>query len=96
MKVNLPLVTLGLHPREGWIELDFVGATIGEMMADIERRYPSFLSWFPLDGKPSAEASFKINGKYVLFLQGADTPVNEGDIIEFDSAIQTRPWHGYG
>ena len=78
------------------MEVDFVGATIGEMMDNIERRYPGFLSWFLFTGKPSPAAGFKINGKDVLFLQGADTPVNEGDIIEFVSAIQTRPWHGYG
>ena len=96
MKVNVPLVTLGLLPRKEWIELDFVGSTIGEMMADIERRYPGFLYWFSFDGKPSADASFEINGKDVLQLQGADTPVNEGDTIELVSCIQTRPWHGYG
>ena len=93
MKVNVPLVTLGLLPIDGWIELDFVGVTIEEMMADIERRYPGFMSWFSPDGKPWIIASFKLNGKEVLKLQGVDTLVSEGDDIRLVSYIMSPPWN---
>lgn len=93
MKVNLPTATLGLQPFDGWLEVEFVGTTIDEMIADIERRYLNFSSWCLHDGVISGPVSFRLNGRDVRLMQGKETKLTEGDHIVLVSDV-TMLWNG--
>lgn len=63
------------------------GTTIGEVIADLEVRYPGIKERLCDQVGIHKAMSIFLNGEDVRFLQGLDTPVKDGDEISIVAAL---------
>ncbi len=64
------------------------GSNVGEVLADLERRYPGFRQQIVMeDGNLHRFVNLYLNDEDIRYLKSLDTPVNEGDILSILPAL---------
>jgi len=63
------------------------GATIAEMLNNIEARYPGFKSQVMVDGQLHRFVNIYLNDEDIRFLSQLDTPLKDGDIVSVLPAL---------
>ena len=64
------------------------GATVGELLEDMNRRFPGFREQITTaDGSLHRFVNIYINDEDIRFLQSLDTPVKEGDVLSILPAL---------
>lgn len=63
------------------------GSTVGEVLADVDRRYPGFREKVVEDGKLLRFVNVYLNDEDVRFLQQLETRLNEGDVLSVLPAL---------
>ncbi len=63
------------------------GATVGDVLADIERQYPGFRDMVMTDGGLHRFVNVYLNDEDVRFLQQLDTKLNPGDVLSVLPAL---------
>ena len=86
IKVRIPSPLQPLVERKP--EVEAKGGTLREVLADLETQFPGFESRiYDEEGKLRRFVNVYINDEDIRFLQGEDTPVNEGDEVSIVPAI---------
>ncbi len=63
------------------------GATIRELLDDIERRYPGFIGTVMADGQIHRFVNIYLNDEDIRFLGQLDTPLRDGDVVSVLPAL---------
>ena len=63
------------------------GATVAEMLNNIEARYPGFKSQVMVDGQLHRFVNIYLNDEDIRFLSQLDTPLKDGDIVSVLPAL---------
>ncbi len=64
------------------------GATVGELLEDMNRRFPGFREQITMaDGSLHRFVNIYINDEDIRFLQSLATPVKEGDVLSILPAL---------
>ncbi|MBI4216421.1 MAG: MoaD family protein [Chloroflexi bacterium] len=64
------------------------GQTIGQLVQDLERRYPGFAKQLlNPDGSLHQFVNIYLNDEDIRFLGNLDTPVSEGDVVSILPAL---------
>jgi MoaD family protein len=64
------------------------GATVGELLKDLDARYPGLKETITTDdGTLHRFVNIYINDEDIRFLQSLDTPVKEGDVLSILPAL---------
>jgi MoaD family protein len=64
------------------------GSTVGELLEDMNARYPGFKQQITQDdGSLHRFVNIYINDEDIRFLQSLDTPVKEGDVLSILPAL---------
>ena len=63
------------------------GATIGEILDDLDQRHPGFKQNVVADGRIHRFVNVYLNDEDVRFLQQLDTPIREGDVVSVLPAL---------
>jgi molybdopterin synthase sulfur carrier subunit len=64
------------------------GETVGEVLTDLEQRYPGFQTQvLTEDGALHRFVNIYLNDEDVRFLQKLDTPLQEGDVLSILPAL---------
>jgi MoaD family protein len=63
------------------------GATVRELLDDIERRHPGFKEGVMSDGQIHRFVNIYLNDEDIRFLGKLDTPLKEGDVISVLPAL---------
>ena len=64
------------------------GETVGEVLTDLEQRYPGFQTQvLTEDGAIHRFVNIYLNDEDVRFLQKLDTPLHEGDVLSILPAL---------
>jgi molybdopterin synthase sulfur carrier subunit len=64
------------------------GATVGEVLADIEQRYPGFRQQITNeDGTLHRFVNIFLNDEDIRYLEKLDTPIKEGDVVAILPAL---------
>ncbi len=88
-------VTSVLQRVVGGKSVQAEGETVGELLADINRRYPGFREQITTpDGSLHRFVNIYINDEDIRFLQSLDTPLKEGDVLSILPALAggARSW----
>lgn len=64
-----------------------VGATLGELIKDLDVRHNGLLERLIGDGRIRRFVNMYLNDEDVRFLAGLDTPVRDGDIVTILPAV---------
>jgi len=64
------------------------GATIGEMLADLDAKHPGFRAQISGDdGQLHRFVNIYVNDEDIRYLKALDTPLSEGDIVSILPAL---------
>lgn len=64
------------------------GGNVGEVLADLERRYPGFRHQIVMeDGSLHRFVNLYLNDEDIRYLKSLDTPVSEGDVLSILPAL---------
>ncbi len=63
------------------------GGTVGDLLRDIDLRYPGFLDRVAQDGQLHRFVNVYLNDEDVRYLGLLDTPVHEGDVVSILPAL---------
>lgn len=64
------------------------GATVGELLADLDSRYPGFRAQISgEDGQLHRYVNVYLNDEDVRYIQALDTPVKDGDVVSILPAL---------
>ncbi|BAU22611.1 molybdenum cofactor biosynthesis protein MoaD [Caldimicrobium thiodismutans] len=86
VKVRIPTPLLSL--TGGKKEVEAEGATIKELIEDLERRYPGLKERLcDEEGNLRRFINFFVNDEDIRFLQGEETPIKDGDVVSIVPAI---------
>lgn len=86
VKVRIPTPLLSL--TGGKKEVEAEGATLKELIEDLERRYPGLKERLcDEEGNLRRFINFFVNDEDIRFLQGEETPLKEGDVVSIVPAI---------
>lgn len=86
VKVRIPTPLLSL--TGGKKEVEAEGATIKELIEDLERRYPGLKERLcDEEGNLRRFINFFVNDEDIRFLQGEETPLKDGDVVSIVPAI---------
>ena len=86
VKVRIPTPLRSLTANQEEVEAG--GATVRELIDDLEARYPGMKERLcDKDGKPRGFVNIYVNQQDVRFLQGEDTALAEGDEVSIIPAI---------
>ncbi len=81
-------VTATLQNLVGAKSVEGDGATVGELLSDLESRYPGFRDQISGDdGKLHRFVNIYLNDEDIRYLQALDTPVKEGDVVSILPAL---------
>jgi MoaD family protein len=86
VKVKIPTQLRNLTGGEA--EVQAAGATLGDVMADLEQKHPGFSERI-LDGSGSVRrfVNVYVNDEDVRFLEGLSTSVSEGATVSIIPAV---------
>ncbi|MEZ0343905.1 MAG: MoaD/ThiS family protein [Caldimicrobium sp.] len=86
VKVRIPTPLLSL--TGGKKEVEAEGATLKELIEDLERRYPGLKERLcDEEGNLRRFINFFVNDEDIRFLQGEETPLKDGDVVSIVPAI---------
>ena len=63
------------------------GATVGEVIDDLERKHPGIKEMVMVDGQIHRFVNIYLNDEDVRFLSQLDTPLKEGDVLSILPAL---------
>ncbi len=63
------------------------GASVRELLDDLESRYPGFKRELVTDGQLHRFVNIYLNDEDIRFLKQLDTPLNEGDVLSILPAL---------
>jgi molybdopterin synthase sulfur carrier subunit len=63
------------------------GASVGEILDDLEQRYPGFKELIVTDGQIHRFVNIYLNDEDIRFLEQLDTPLAEGDTLSILPAL---------
>ena len=64
------------------------GGTVGELLGDLDRRYPGFRAQISgNDGQLHRFVNIYLNDEDIRYLQALDTPLKEGDVVSILPAL---------
>lgn len=85
-RVKLP--TLLRKHTAGEAEVEAAGATLGELLADLESRYPGLTLGFREEGGAlQRHVNIYVNGEDVRYIGSLETKVEDGDIVSILPAV---------
>ena len=86
LKVRIPSPLQALTRNEG--EVQAAGGTVAELLEDLEARYPGLKARIcDEEGKLRRFVNLYVNDEDIRFLQGEQTPLEEGDQVSIIPAI---------
>lgn len=86
VKVRIPTPLLSL--TQGQREVEAEGATLKELIEDLERKYPGLKERLcDEEGNLRRFINFFVNDEDIRFLQGEETPLKPGDVVSIVPAI---------
>uniref|UniRef100_A0A832GLW2 MoaD/ThiS family protein n=1 Tax=Caldimicrobium thiodismutans TaxID=1653476 RepID=A0A832GLW2_9BACT len=86
VKVRIPTPLLSL--TQGQREVEAEGATLKELIEDLERKYPGLKERLcDEEGNIRRFINFFVNDEDIRFLQGEETPLKPGDVVSIVPAI---------
>jgi len=69
------------------------GSSVGEVLADLDRRYPGFKQQIVMeDGSLHRFVNLYLNDEDIRYLKSLDTPVNDGDVLSILPALAGGSW----
>ncbi len=81
-------VTSSLQTLVGAKSVEGEGSTIGELLADLDSRYPGFKDQISGDdGQLHRFINVYVNDEDIRYLQALDTPMNDGDTVSILPAL---------
>ena len=81
-------VSSTLRSLVGAKSVESEGATVGEVLENIDARYPGFRAQISGDdGQLHRFVNIYLNDEDVRYLQALDTPLNEGDVVSILPAL---------
>ena len=81
-------VTSTLQTLVGAKSVEGEGSTIGELLADLDSRYPGFKDTISGDdGQLHRFINVYVNDEDIRYLQALDTPMNDGDTVSILPAL---------
>jgi len=85
-KIRIPTPLQHLTQNLGLVEAE--GATVKEILSDLEERYPGFHErLYDENGALRRFVNIYVNDEDIRFLQGEDTPLSDGDEVSIIPAI---------
>ncbi len=81
-------VTSSLQTLVGAKSVEGEGSTIGELLANLDGRYPGFKDQISGDdGELHRFINVYVNDEDIRYLQALDTPMNDGDTVSILPAL---------
>jgi len=81
-------VTSTLQTLVGEKAVQSEGATVGELLADLDARYPGFRTQISGDdGELHRFVNVYVNDEDIRYLQALNTPVKQGDVVSILPAL---------
>ncbi len=81
-------VTSSLQTLVGAKSVEGEGSTIGELLANLDSRYPGFKDQISGDdGQLHRFVNVYVNDEDIRYLQALDTPMNDGDTVSILPAL---------
>lgn len=88
MAVKVHVTSVIQKVVDGQREFDSDGATVGELLTNIEQQYPGFAAQImTADGALHRFVNIYLNDEDVRFLGGKDTPLSDGDTVSILPAL---------
>jgi sulfur-carrier protein len=88
MAVTVSVTSVIQAVVNGQREFQAEGATVGALIADIERRYPGFAARIMNEGGELHRfVNVYLNDEDVRYLKGKETPLRDGDVVSFLPAL---------
>ena len=88
MAVQVRIPSLLRREVGGASQLSTQGRTIGQVLADIEGRFPGFRdSLLEKDGRLRQFINIFVNDEDIRFLQEMETPLGDGDVVSILPAV---------
>ena len=88
MAVKVNVTSVIQKVVDGQREFQEDGATVGELISNIDRRYPGFAHQLLDDhGEVFRFVNIYLNDEDVRFLKGKDTPLADGDTVSILPAL---------
>ena len=84
-EVRIPTILRNL--TDGAKAVEGEGATLGELITDLDKRYAGIGERLLEDGKLRRFINVYLNDEDVRFLQQLDTPIREGDVVSVLPAL---------
>ena len=72
---------------DGNSTVEAAGGTVGEVLEDIDRRYPGFKDMVMTEGGIHRFVNIYLNDEDVRFLGKLDTPLKDGDVLSVLPAL---------
>ncbi len=72
---------------DGQRSLQGEGASVGELLDDLESRYPGFKGQIVTDGQLHRFVNIYLNDEDIRFLDKLETPIKEGDTLSILPAL---------
>jgi len=80
-------VTSVLQKLTGAKRVESEGGTIGELLSNLDRRYPGFTKQIMQDGELHRFVNVYLNDEDIRYLDRLDTPLKDGDSISILPAL---------
>ena len=88
MAVKVHVTSVIQKVVDGQREFDGDGATVGELLSNIDRRYPGFAAQIMgAGGELHRFVNIYLNDEDVRYLEGKDTPLTDGDTVSILPAL---------
>ncbi|MDA0567481.1 MoaD/ThiS family protein [Streptomonospora sp. S1-112] len=85
IEVRIPTILRNLTGDAKAVEGE--GATLGELITDLDKRHPGLQDRLIQDGKLRRFINVYLNDEDVRFLAGLETPVSDGDTVTVLPAV---------
>ncbi|WP_096389253.1 ubiquitin-like small modifier protein 1 [Halopenitus persicus] len=69
------------------VEIETGAATYGDLLAELENRYPSLGGRLIADGSLVGEVAVTRNRKNIRHLEGPETPLRDGDVVRLTPSV---------
>jgi MoaD family protein len=88
MAVKVHVTSVIQKVVDGQREFDSEGATVGELLSNIDRQYPGFAAQIMASGGELHRfVNIYLNDEDVRYLDGKDTPLADGDTVSILPAL---------
>jgi molybdopterin synthase sulfur carrier subunit len=87
MAIEVRIPTILRSYTDGAKAVEGAGASLGELITDLESRHPGLRDRLVEDGQLRRFVNVYLNDEDVRFLGGIDTPVSDGDTVTVLPAV---------